>query len=263
LSEVERRELASGGGDVLLGEGSLAEQFVALTRALLEPGSVATVLERVVYAARALVADADLVSVTLRSDDGAFHTPVWTDEVADHLDQLQYRFGEGACVEAARPSGPGMALSDDLGRDDRWPRFGPAAAERGFRSLVSTALLPDALPPQLSGALNVYSRRRSAFTLDDRNVLLLLATHASLALATTRAVSRGELEAHQLRRAIDSRDVIGQAKGILMARRGISADEAFDLLRRTSQDMNLKLRELAHTVVWRSEELDLPDRGST
>ncbi|OLF16382.1 hypothetical protein BU204_17395 [Actinophytocola xanthii] len=240
---------------------SLARQFVLLTRALLESGSVAAVLERVVFAARALVPGADLVSVTLRSDDEAFHTPVWTDRVADDLDQLQYRFGEGACVEAARPGGPGMALSDDLGTDDRWPRFGRAAAEVGFRSLVSTALLPDAVRPRLSGALNVYSRQRNAFATEDRDVLLLLATHASLALATTRAVRRGELEAEQLRRAIDSRDLIGQAKGVLMARRGISAEEAFDLLRRTSQDMNLKLRELAQTVVGRREELDLPDLG--
>jgi GAF domain-containing protein len=259
LSETEFRQTTPGVGDDTPGGSTLAEQFVVLTRALLEPGTVAGVLERVVFAARALVPGADLVSVTLRSDDGAFHTPVWTDEVADALDQLQYRFGEGACVEAARPDGPAMALSDELGDDPRWPRFGSAAATLGFHSLVSTALLPDATSPRLSGALNVYSREPAAFSPKDRDVLLLLATHASLALATTRAVRRSELEAEQLRRAIDSRDVIGQAKGILMARRGISADEAFELLRRTSQDMNLKLRELAHTVVGRREELDLPD----
>jgi GAF domain-containing protein len=141
-----------------------------------------------------------------------------------------------------------MAASDDLVSDTRWPRFGPASAARGFRSLVSTALLPDAAIPQLSGALNVYSRRAGGIAAADRDILLLLATHASLALATTRVVTRGELMAEQLREALDSRDAIGQAKGILMARRGIDADGAFQVLRRTSQDLNVKLRDLAETV---------------
>ncbi|OLF16376.1 GAF and ANTAR domain-containing protein [Actinophytocola xanthii] len=228
--------------------GQLAGQFVALTRSLLDSGSVGDVLERVVYATREIVPGADLVSVTLRSEDGAFHTPVETDQVASDLDQLQYRFGEGACVEAARPAGPAMAASDDLGEDPRWPRFGPAAAALGFRSLVSTALLPEATSPQLSGALNVYSRRPRGIPQQDRDVLLLLATHASLAVATTQAVTKGELREAQLREALDSRDAIGQAKGILMARRGVSPEEAFDLLRRTSQELNVKLREVAESV---------------
>jgi AmiR/NasT family two-component response regulator len=79
-------------------------------------------------------------------------------------------------------------------------------------------------------------------------VALLLAAYASLAVADTAAVSRSELTVTQLRRAIASRDVIGQAKGILMERRGLTADEAFDTLRRTSQELNIKLRDLASTL---------------
>ena len=241
------------------GGGSLAQEFVTLTRELLDSGSVAAVLDRVVFAARDIVPGADLVSVTLRSPDGEFHTPVETSQAASDLDQLQYRFGEGACVEAARPSGPAIAISDDLATDPRWPRFGPAAAAFGFRSLVSTALLPDARSPQLSGALNVYSRAPHGIAPADRDILLLLATHASLALATTSAVSRGDLKAEQLRQALDSRDAIGQAKGVLMARRGITAEQAFALLRRTSQEINVKLRELARIVTARNAELDQAD----
>lgn len=249
----------TGDADTDSGLGPLAQQFMSLTRELLNTGSVADVLERVVFAAREIVAGAELVSVTLRTPDGAFHTPVETDPVASKLDQLQYDYGEGGCVEAARPSGPAAAYSDDLGADARWPRFGPAAAGLGFRSLVSTALLPDAVSPQLSGALNVYSRRPHGLNQADRDILLLLATHASLALATTQAVTRGELQAKQLRQALDSRDVIGQAKGILMARRGVSAEDAFDLLRRTSQDINVKLHDLAQTLTARHTELDQTD----
>lgn len=236
----------------------LGRQFASLTRALLDSGSVAAVLERVVFAAREIIAGADLVSVTLRSPDGAFHTPVKTDPVASELDQLQYEYGEGACVESARPSGPAAAYSDDLATDARWSRFGPAAAALGFRSLMSTALLPHASSPQPSGALNVYSRQSREFRPADRDVLLLLATHASLALATTQAVTRAQLQAEQLRQALDSRDVIGQAKGILMVRRGISAEAAFEILRRTSQDINVKLRDLAETLVSGHTKFDWP-----
>lgn len=237
--------------------GPLARQFVELTQALLHTSSVGAVLERLVFTAKEIIAGADLVSVTLRAPDGAFHTPVETDPVASKLDQLQHQYGEGACVEAARSSGPAAAYSDDLAADTRWPSFGPAAAGLGFRSLMSTVLLPDALSPQLSGALNVYSRKPHGLAQADRDVLLLLATHASLALATTQAVTRGQLQTEQLRRALDSRDAIGQAKGILMARRGISAEDAFDILRSTSQDMNIKLKDLARTLARRHTELDL------
>lgn len=255
MGEVEQGTQAPPGGAVPFEIDQLAEQFVTLTRALLDSGSVGAVLGRVVHAARAIVPGADLVSITLRSPDGAFHTPVETDRIASELDQLQYRFREGACVEAASPSGQAIAASDDLAVDPRWPRFGPAAARLGFRSLVSAALLPDAVSPQLSGALNVYSSAPHGIDPRSRTVLLILATHASLALATTRAVTRSELESEQLRDALDSRDAIGQAKGILMARRGVSADEAFNLLRRTSQEMNIKLRDVAEMLTSRPGRL--------
>jgi len=161
-------------------------------------------------------------------------------------------------VESARPDGPAVAWSQDLGPDPRWPAFGPAAARHGYHSVLATALLPDARPPRLSGALNIYSRARDAFDARAIDIALLLATHASLALAHTGAVASAELEAAHLRRAVDSRDVIGQAKGILMQRRGITADEAFDVLRRASQDLNVKLADLAKTLASRHTEVDLP-----
>jgi GAF domain-containing protein len=227
----------------------LVEQFVELTRTLLDSGSVAAVLDRVVDVARCIVPGADVVSVTLRDPAGEFHTPAETHRVASELDQLQYRFGEGACVEAGSPTGPALAVSDDLAVDARWPRFGPSAAALGYRSLLAAALLPDAVSPQLSGALNVYSQQPRGLDAHSRNVVMLLASHASVVLARTQAVTRGQLEVEQLREALNSRDVIGQAKGILMVRRGISADEAFAVLRQTSQEMNIKLRDIAETVV--------------
>ena len=238
--------------------GPLAAQFATLTVALLHATTVADVLDQVVHAAHRLIPGADVVSVTLRSPDGRFYTPVETDPVATELDQVQYETGEGPCLEASRPGGPGHIRSDDLATEQAWPRFAPRAAQRGFTAVLSTALLPHAQPPQLGGALNIYARHRGVLHQQAQDTALLLATHASLALATTKAVTQAQLIETQLRRAIDSRDVIGQAKGILMQRRGISADEAFDLLRRTSQDLNVKLAELAHTLANGFTELDAP-----
>jgi hypothetical protein len=235
--------------------GPLAREVVQLAKALLDATTIAEVLERVVLAAHRAIPGADLVSVTLRSPDGSYHTPVETDPVADKLDRLQYDTGEGPCVAASRPSGPDFVHSDDLRTEPLWPSFGPAAAELGYRAVLATALLPDG-QTELSGALNVYARTSGSLRPDAQYPALLLATHASLALAGTQAVLRAELQVENLRRAIDSRDVIGQAKGILMLRRGISADEAFELLRRTSQDLNVKLVDLATTLTARHTELD-------
>jgi hypothetical protein len=238
----------------------LATQFAVLTRTLLTTDSVGDALEAVLRATHALVPDADLVSITLRGVDGRLHTPLETEPVGAELDELQNRYDEGPCLDAAREEGRAYSHSGDLTASRDWPRFGPAAADRGFLSVLSTALLVDPKPPRLSGALNIFSRKPDRLGDErSRDHALLLATHAALAVAQTEAVRLAELREANLRRAIETRDVIGQAKGILMNRRGITADEAFDLLRRTSQDLNVKLAELAHTLTTRHTELDLPE----
>lgn len=251
---VEERGSDSGEGSTLR---SVAWQLAELTRTLLDATSVVTALDRIVVATRQAIPGADLVSITLRGADGHYYTPAETDPIADELDQIQYELGEGPCMDAARIPGPAIAVSEDLSDEPLWPKFGRAAAERGYHSIVATALLPDSRPPKLVGALNVYSRRRSGLTATDRDVALLLACHGSLALANVQANSTAALQATHLRRAIESRDIIGQAKGILMHRRGVSADEAFGILRRVSQDLNVKLADLAHTLTERHHELDL------
>ena len=261
VGEEWARERARTEPDGTPPAGPLSRQFAELTRTLLGSSpTVGGVLRLVVGAASAIVPDADLVSVTLRGPGGTFHTPVETDPVAVRLDRLQYDHDEGPCVESARPDGPAIGWSQDLARDARWPSFGPAAARSGYHSVLATALLPDARPPRNPGALNIYSSRPGAFDARAIDLALLLATHASLALAHTQAVTTAELETAHLRRALDSRDVIGQAKGILMQRRGITADEAFEVLRRTSQDLNVKLADLARALATRHTEVDLPVR---
>ncbi|MFE3170042.1 GAF and ANTAR domain-containing protein [Amycolatopsis sp. NPDC059090] len=236
-------------------DGPLARGFGALAAVLLDAGTLHEAMERVVSAALRVVPGAELASITLRSADGGFHTPVHTDEHAEELDRIQYQTGEGPCVECARRERPGHALTGNLAASEAFPEFGARAAKLGFGSLLAVTLLPDRksdLPP---GAINLYSRRTGAF--DDAAVdsALVLASHASLALVGSAAHTASALKEAQLARAIDSRDLIGQAKGILMNRRGISADEAFDILRRTSQDLNVKLVDLARTLSERHQEL--------
>jgi hypothetical protein len=226
----------------------LGEQLAELTRVLLDADSVGQALAHVVAATTVVVPHARLVSITLRDPGGRFFTPIEAPEAAIDLDDVQYRTGQGPCLDAATPDGPAYALEQDLARTSSWPQFAAVATAHGLGAVLSTALLPQPGPASVSGALNIYAHR-DGITDTDRHRALLLATHASLALQHARSAELAALERVNLRRAIASRDVIGQAKGILMARQGLDADAAFDLLRRTSQDLNVKLADIAATLV--------------
>ena len=235
--------------------GPLAKEFVVLAEVLMDDTTVGGVLSRVVAAAKAVVPGADLASVTMRTSDGGFETPVQTDALAVRLDELQYRFDEGPCVAATRRAGQGLTFDRDVGAGRTWARWGPAAARLRVGSVLAIGLFPAGGNGSRVGALNVYSFEVGGLNERDRDLTLVLAAHASTALAATMATRAAELEVAQLREALQTRDVIGQAKGILMERRGISADEAFDTLRRASQSLNVKLRQVAETLVDRRGEL--------
>ncbi len=228
--------------------GPLAAEFARLAESLMTATTVHGVLERVVEAARVAVPGADLVSVTLRAGSD-FQTPVQTDPLATRLDEVQYRLDEGPCVESTRTPGLGLTFSGDLGTGREYPRFGPAAAQLGVHSVLAVGLFATVESVPRTGALNLYSFQVGGIDELDRDLAVILAAHASTALAATMASTAAELETAQLRQALNSRDVIGQAKGILMERRGISADEAFDALRRASQSLNVKLARVAQTLV--------------
>jgi GAF domain-containing protein len=235
--------------------GPLAEQFAELAHTLFTADTVASVLQHVVHATREITPGADLASVTLRNPDGGFTTPVYTDVLAEQVDQVQYAANEGPCLEATRTDGIGIAWCPDLHDDtEHWPTFSAGAAELGMGALLGVGMFPHGNPPRL-GALNIYSTRRHGLDETDRHIALLLAAHASVALSRTMDVHTAQLEAAHLTEALQSRDVIGQAKGILMERQGIDAGAAFDILRRASQDLNVKLTEIAHTLTTRRGDL--------
>jgi hypothetical protein len=235
-----------------------------LAQALLVADTVDGVLKRVVYAAHFLIPHADVVSITLRLGDRDYYTPVETDPVGVELDELQYAYDEGPCLDAANAAGPAYAHSGDLADDGTWPTFGPKMAERGYSSILSTALLVRPEPEPFTGALNIYGRERHRFDVFARDMAFVLATYASFAVAAARDRARSEetlakvrTEATNLHKALETRTVIGQATGILMARRGLTADEAFNVLSRASQHHNVKLVQLARLL---AEHPDTADR---
>jgi transcriptional regulator with GAF, ATPase, and Fis domain len=231
-----------------------------LTRLLLAAGTVDGVLRGVITTARHAIPGADLVSITLRHDDGRLETPAGTGPAAVDLDQAQYRAGKGPCVDVADPAGPAYIINNDLSGETAWPVFAASATVHGFVSVLSTALLSGTEPVPFTGALNIYSRDRHRFDDTARDFAFLLATHASLAVATAsrrQALADADNTVVNLRRALQSRTIIGQATGILMARRNLTAHEAFDVLNRVSQNRNIKLVHLAALL---TDQADIADR---
>jgi hypothetical protein len=237
-------------------EQGIADAFVTLADALFavpDASGVVGVVERIVEAAHAVVPGADVVSVVLRNPDGRLDTVAASDPVAQLADALQDEVGEGPSHTVMHRTGVGAAM--DRLEGGTWPAFGArAAAELGLGAVLATGMYPGGGPPRF-GSLNFYSWSSEGLDAVDRDHALVLAAHASTAIAAVQARSASELKASQLLEALQSRDVIGQAKGVLMERRGLSSDAAFDVLRRTSQDLNVKLREVAETLVSRRTEL--------
>ncbi|GAA4916433.1 ANTAR domain-containing protein [Actinomycetospora succinea] len=178
-----------------------------------------------------------------RTSDGDVHTSHATTGAVDELDLLQNELDEGPCVEAAeRPPENGVMLARDLAGDDaaRWPRFAPRAVEAGFRSMLSVSLTGPR--DGTRAALNLYAATPDAFDSTAIVTAGLFASHAS-------ALLYGADHAHDLGVALATRDVIGQAKGILMERFALDGDEAFALLVKSSQDTNVKLNDVARWLV--------------
>jgi len=239
-------------------DSGLAGSFVELADALFsvprEQG-VLGVVERVVEAANAVVPGADLVSVVLRGPDGGLDTVSANHPDARAADALQDELGEGPSHTVMHRDGIGVCLAHTADPGGPWPAFGPRCArDLGLHAVLSTGMFPGGEPPRF-GALNFWSRSPDGLDAADRDLALVLAAHAATAISAVQSRTAAELRETQLLEALESRDVIGQAKGVLMERRGLSSDEAFDVLRRTSQDLNVKLREVALTLVTRRTEL--------
>ncbi|MDR7301408.1 GAF and ANTAR domain-containing protein [Haloactinomyces albus] len=208
----------------------------ALARRLEAEQDLTATLEAITHAAVTTVPGADYAGISW-SERRRVTAQAPTSELVSYCDQLQSELGEGPCLQAIRSEN--TILVDDLTCEDRWPAFAPRAAEIGMRSMVSFQLFAES---DTIGALNLYATAPGQFDGQTRVVGELFASYAAVVLS-------GKRREDQLTEALATRDVIGQAKGLLMAREKITGEQAFRQLVRSSQDSNIKLAELARWMV--------------
>ncbi|MCL3819324.1 GAF and ANTAR domain-containing protein [Aeromicrobium wangtongii] len=195
-----------------------------------------TAEQLIVYAVKTLGAGSG--AITLLKAEGRLETIGATDPMVVDADLMQYELEEGPCIDATRHTR--VAVSGLVGEDERWPRWGHAVAQLGVKSILSAELR--GLGPRI-GALNLYSSAPNAFSTEDADLASILADQSAAVMGA--AATRE----HGLRQALETRTLIGQAQGLIMERFGLDADHAFSVLRRFSQESDLRLREVALMLV--------------
>jgi GAF domain-containing protein len=219
-------------------DSALVELVDRLARELLAQPDLDAVLDRTVQLAAQAIGGASSVSISVLDRRRSITTAAASGDLARAGDELQYRLGEGPCLEAVWAAEP--VHSPDVAGDPRWPHWGPLVTEDlDVHSMLSVQLRTHERP---MGSLNVYGRDRDAFDGEGRTLAVSFAAHAAIAYA--RAADRQNLET-----ALASRNLIGQAQGILMERHKITADRAFEVLVGASQEGNTRLVEVARRIV--------------
>lgn len=234
--------LAAGSKNYVISE--VQADLIGLQNALLNTDNVEQFLHELAVLSTRVVTDGLSCGMTLRQRGRPPVTGACSDPLASGADEVQYQTGDGPCLHAMRHMR--RVRIDDMPTHGRWPRFERRAASLGIRSSLSLPLIADGAPV---GALNLYSKQPNAFGEAETRRAEKFAGHASGALTLAlRMASCSDLN-DQLRSSIVSRAVIDQAVGVIMAKERCPQDRAFALLRTASQNTNVKLRDLAVTIV--------------
>ncbi|AGZ41213.1 GAF and ANTAR domain-containing protein [Actinoplanes friuliensis] len=217
--------------------------FAELGRIKLHETDLDGVLLQVATLAKRTIPGIEDASVSLIRAKNA-RTAAFTGELARQMDERQYEEGGGPCMEAAATLA--VVSVPDLGDEQRWPHYTPAALKAGVHSSLSVGL---PMHEDVTGALNMYSRKPDAF--DDEAVVLArtFSGYAAVAVSNAHTYDATTTLAQHMQAAMEHRAVIEQAKGIIMASRHCTADEAFKILSKLSQDTNRKLRDVAAALV--------------
>jgi hypothetical protein len=222
----------------------LASAFARIAQYLYAADSFEEVLERITRTAVNTVGGCQMATITLRAH-GAHQTAATTDLAASAVDQAQYDMNEGPCLDAVEAP---LVCAQSF-PDARWPTLGSRPTDLGAQSAASFSLTSASVGSTgVEGSLNTYSTSQEAYSDEAQHIGLILAAHASTAAGAVRERAALRNLADNLEQALLSRDVIGQAKGILMERLKITPEDAFDLLRLTSSRLNKKLHLLATTL---------------
>jgi GAF domain-containing protein len=217
-----------------------AERFARIARRLHDGATPAETLRRVTETAVRTVPGCDHAAISLLDRHGGTVSVAATGPVPVEVDRIQYETGHGPCLTAIATRE--RCLLSDLATDDTWPDFSRPATHLGVRSMLSYPLSDGR---ETLGALNLYAATADAFDAEATAAGAVLAVHAGLAVTHARSRER----CAQLEQALRSSREIGMAMGIVMARRGVTSHQAFDLLRRASRRRNRKVREIAADVV--------------
>ncbi len=201
------------------------------------------VLGRVAELARQTLPRMAGASVTLVESDRAF-TVAFSGRLALDLDETQYRDGFGPCLEVAQSAG--TVTVPDMTAEPRWPAFARQALAVGVHSSLSVAL---PLQEAVVGALNIYASQPAVFDQDTIEMARTFAGYAAVAIANVRLYQSTATLAEDMRRAMETRAVIEQAKGILIAQQHCTPEQAFEVLTRLSQTTHRKLRDCAADLV--------------
>lgn len=213
--------------------GDLAGRLSDLARELQEEEDTDALLVDIVHAALDLIPHVTDASVSLVMGRRTVQSRAASGDLPRNVDALQSATGQGPCIDAAYEER--IVRVPNMGREERWPDFALAAFDAGARSMLSFQLF---VRGDNLGALNLYGDDVDVFDEESEQVGRLVAAHAAIAFSDAQEIS-------QLTQALDTRDLIGQAKGILMERFKISSQQAFQILTRASSESNIKLRDVA------------------
>jgi GAF domain-containing protein len=214
----------------------------ALRRFLAGEDDLVAMQTKITLIATETVPGCDMASITALRH-GKPTTPAFTAKTALLLDETQYQLGDGPCLAAIRHRGAEHVSTTS---DDRWPAFLSAAAAHG---VLATFSVPLGNEEAVMGALNMYSETQAQYDAAARDVGCSFADQLGVAVATATLYAESYELSRQLQQAMESRAVIEQAKGILMAAQRCGPDAAFQILVRASQNQNRKLRAIASEIV--------------
>jgi GAF domain-containing protein len=240
-------------------ETRINSAFVAVADTLTSDFDVVDLLHTLVQECTSIL-DTDAGGLMLVDGAGTLQLMTSTSEAADFVEIMQINADSGPCIDCFT-SGTAVTVPDIEDTGGRWPAFRAAALQSGFRSAHATPLR---LRGQVIGTMNLFAARPGALTDRDAAVAQALSDVATIAILQERIVREGTILAEQLHRALDSRILVEQAKGMLSHSLSVTMDEAFEVLRTYARTNNLTIRAVSSGISDRSiplSQLSSPATG--
>ena len=222
----------------------LSVVFARMSGLLLSEETVGTAVRLVTSLATDTIPGTVGAGVTLIDETGRKSTTGASDPLVERADSLQYELGQGPCLTAW--AGRTVVRVDDIPADPRWPEWSAAVEPLGLRAALSVPLVAG---DAALGAIKVYADRPHAYDVRAERVLTMFAAQAAVLLANIQTYEKAQRLSDDLRDALRSRDLIGMAKGALMARDGVEEDVAFAMLATAAQREHKKVQDVAHAVI--------------